>query len=147
MQVIGTNRYLTLCTYFTYLVWKIWFTCFLSYFPFRSKPKFNSKARMRILNPSRSFRVSVSLSTRFSAHSRRYASTKISDPLHILFCGSDEFSVASLRALHEEHRRNPNFIASIDVVCRPAKRVGRNLKEFRERNKPFIHIKGVDIDN
>lgn len=65
------------------------------------------------------------------AHSRRYISQKLSDPLRILFCGSDDFSIPSLRALYDEHTKNRDFIASIDVVCRPPKRVGRGLKQFR----------------
>lgn len=55
-----------------------------------------------------------------------------SDPLQILFCGSDDFSVASLQALHAEHTRNSKLVKSIDVVCKPAKRTGRGLKVFRE---------------
>ncbi|KAL1960198.1 hypothetical protein VTO42DRAFT_8741 [Malbranchea cinnamomea] len=61
----------------------------------------------------------------------RYYSKKC-DPLRILFCGSDEFSVASLNAIHTEHIKDPQTIASIDVVCRPGKRVGRGLKTIRE---------------
>ncbi|KAI1649238.1 Formyltransferase [Daldinia loculata] len=53
---------------------------------------------------------------------------KKSDPLRILFCGSDEFSCASLEALHQEHVRNPALIQSIDVVVRPGKRTGRGNK-------------------
>ena len=63
---------------------------------------------------------------------RRWSSTKISEPLRILFCGSDEFSIASLQALHREHQAQPELIESIDVVCRPPKRVGRGLKQVRE---------------
>ncbi|KAJ5678686.1 hypothetical protein N7462_006930 [Penicillium macrosclerotiorum] len=59
-------------------------------------------------------------------------STKSYDPLRILFCGSDDFSIASLRALHAYHLKQPSRIASIDVVCRPGKRVGRGLKKIRE---------------
>ena len=55
-----------------------------------------------------------------------------SDPLRVLFCGSDEFSIASLRALYREHERDKALIESIDVVCRPAKPVGRGLKDTRE---------------
>ncbi|EAL88547.2 methionyl-tRNA formyltransferase family protein, putative [Aspergillus fumigatus A1163] len=55
----------------------------------------------------------------------RFLATKTYDPLRILFCGADEFSIASLKALHEEHVRRPDRISSIDVVCRPGKRVGR----------------------
>ena len=63
---------------------------------------------------------------------RRWSSTRASDPLRILFCGSDEFSIASLQALHREKQAQPDFIMSIDVVCRPPKRVGRGLKQLRE---------------
>lgn len=63
---------------------------------------------------------------------RRYLSTKSCDPLRILFCGSDELSIASLRALHKEHVDNPGAVKSIDVVCRAGKRAGRGLKAIRE---------------
>ncbi|WEW55440.1 Methionyl-tRNA formyltransferase [Emydomyces testavorans] len=62
----------------------------------------------------------------------RRSSTKSCEPLRILFCGSDEISIASLNALHAEHNKSPETIASIDVVCRPGKRVGRGLKTIRE---------------
>lgn len=72
----------------------------------------------------------------FSHRSRRYATTprkkKISDPLHILFCGSDKFSCASLEALHAEHVRNPDLIQSIDVFVRPTKPTERGMKFFKE---------------
>lgn len=75
----------------------------------------------------------------FSHRSRRYATTprkkKISDPLHILFCGSDKFSCASLEALHAEHVRNPDLIQSIDVFVRPTKPTERGMKFFKE--SPF----------
>ncbi|KAK3903838.1 Methionyl-tRNA formyltransferase [Staphylotrichum tortipilum] len=58
--------------------------------------------------------------------------TKKSDPLRILFCGSDDFSCASLRALHDEQKRNAELIRSIDVVVRPGKRKGRGLKVLSE---------------
>ena len=63
---------------------------------------------------------------------RSYNSQAPFEPLRILFCGSDEFSVASLRALHKEHERDKTLIESIDVVCRPAKPVGRGLKDRRQ---------------
>ncbi|PLB41765.1 methionyl-tRNA formyltransferase [Aspergillus candidus] len=63
---------------------------------------------------------------------RWYSTSKPHEPLRILFCGSDEFSIASLEALHREHVREPRRISSIDVVCRPGKRVGRGLKKIRE---------------
>ena len=61
----------------------------------------------------------------------RFYTHKAINPLRILFCGSDELSVASLRALHGEHVEHPERIASIDVVSRPGKRVGRGLKSIR----------------
>ncbi|KAG7289708.1 hypothetical protein NEMBOFW57_006084 [Staphylotrichum longicolle] len=59
------------------------------------------------------------------------ASSK-SDPLRILFCGSDQFSCTSLQALHDEQQRNGDLIQSIDVVVRPSKPSGRGLKVLRE---------------
>ncbi|KAK8098425.1 formyl transferase [Apiospora kogelbergensis] len=53
---------------------------------------------------------------------------KQSDPLRILFCGTDAFSCASLRALYEEKLQNPGLVESIDVVVRPGKPYGRGLK-------------------
>ncbi|KAK4033974.1 Methionyl-tRNA formyltransferase [Parachaetomium inaequale] len=59
--------------------------------------------------------------------------SKRSDPLRILFCGSDEFSVASLKALHNEHKKTgTGLIQSIDVVVRPSKPTGRGYKVLRE---------------
>lgn len=58
----------------------------------------------------------------------RYHSSKATSPLRILFCGSDKLSVTSLQALYREHTKHPEHIASIDVVSRPAKKVGRGLK-------------------
>ncbi|KAF2490704.1 Formyltransferase [Lophium mytilinum] len=82
----------------------------------------------RLRLPVRSFRV-----PRYAAAaSRRFNSSKTSDPLRILFCGSDDFSISSLRAVHNEHLKDPGAIASIDVVHRPGKRTGRGLKELRE---------------
>lgn len=56
-----------------------------------------------------------------------------SEPLRILFCGSDEQSAACLRALHQESRDGASGIKSIDVVCRPEKRSGRGSKTVRSR--------------
>ncbi|KAI1737083.1 formyl transferase [Xylaria scruposa] len=75
------------------------------------------------------------VATQFFRQGRRYSTRpreKISDPLHVLFCGSDEFSCASLKALHEEHVQNPDLIRSIDVVVRPGKRTGRGYKVVRD---------------
>ncbi|KAH7358914.1 methionyl-tRNA transformylase [Plectosphaerella cucumerina] len=67
---------------------------------------------------------------RFSTTAHR--AQKTSDPLRILFCGSDEFSIAALRALHEEHKANDGLIQSLDVVVRPGKPTGRGMKTIRE---------------
>ncbi|KAF2280580.1 methionyl-tRNA formyltransferase [Westerdykella ornata] len=63
---------------------------------------------------------------------RRLTSTKPFDPLRILFCGSDGFSIASLRALYDAKQANQNFIESIEVAHRPGKRTGRGLKVIRQ---------------
>lgn len=62
---------------------------------------------------------------------RLYSSSGISKPLRILFAGSDEFSCASLRAIHAEHLRSPEFIASIDVLHQAPKKAGRGQKQLR----------------
>ncbi|KAI1187384.1 formyl transferase [Nemania serpens] len=74
------------------------------------------------------------VATSHSHRGRRYSTTpeKISDPLHILFCGSDDFSCASLKALHDEHVGNPDLVRSIDVVVRPGKPTGRGYKVIRD---------------
>lgn len=95
------------------------------------------------------------IARRFVAPSRRpdgwrcrhYSASKASDPLRILFCGSDEFSCASLEALHSEHLQNPSLVRSIDVVVRPGKRTGRGLKEIRQGTADDLHLKsGTEID-
>ena len=59
-------------------------------------------------------------------------SGKQHEPLNILFCGADEFSIYSLRALRALQEKRPEKIAGIDVVCRPDKYVGRGLKKIHE---------------
>lgn len=61
---------------------------------------------------------------------RSYSHTP-SPPLRILFCGSDEFSAASLQALHAEQKRDPSLIESISVLVRPPKPTGRGYKVLR----------------
>ena len=63
---------------------------------------------------------------------RCFSSKNFAEPLRILFCGSDEFSITSLKAVHEVHEQDKTVIDSVDVVCRPPKRVGRGLKKIRE---------------
>lgn len=75
----------------------------------------------------------VKLATiRYSRSLSTIGASKISEPLRVLFCGSDEFSSTSLRALHAEQQRNPAAIESIDVLYRPGKQSGRGLKNIRE---------------
>lgn len=62
------------------------------------------------------------------------ATAKSAEPLSILFCGSDAFSIASLRALSAAKQEVPGLIDSIHVVHRPAKPIGRGLKVLREGN-------------
>ncbi|KAF7543248.1 hypothetical protein G7Z17_g10893 [Cylindrodendrum hubeiense] len=63
---------------------------------------------------------------------RQCLSTSASDPLRILFCGSDEFSCISLKAVYEEKNQNKKLIESLDVMVLPPKRVGRGYKNIRE---------------
>lgn len=55
-----------------------------------------------------------------------------SEPLRILYCGSDDFSIPPLEALWSEHRRNPKGIEKIQVLVRPGKPTGRGYKTIRE---------------
>lgn len=83
---------------------------------------------MSLLSSIRSF----SLKRPYIFQCRRYLHEKQCDPLRILFCGSDNFSAASLEALDDDRRSNASsIIKSIDVVCRPGKRTGRGLKTIR----------------
>lgn len=63
---------------------------------------------------------------------------KTSDPLRILFCGSDQFSCASLSALHALHKEQPDLVESIDVLVRPGKPAGRGLKRIAVG--PLFHL-------
>ncbi|KAL9126947.1 MAG: hypothetical protein Q9217_004087 [Psora testacea] len=86
---------------------------------------------LRSLGPTTWGVISPPRTTKSVHHPRSYTTHKSYEPLRILFCGSDEFSIASLRALHKEHVQDSAFIASIDVVCRPGKPTGRGLKTIR----------------
>ncbi|KAF2184284.1 methionyl-tRNA formyltransferase [Zopfia rhizophila CBS 207.26] len=76
----------------------------------------------------------------------RYNSTKAADPLRILFCGSDEFSIASLRALNKAHQTYPELITSINVVHRPGKKTGRGLKVIREVPIKQVAVEELKLD-
>ncbi|KAJ3475701.1 hypothetical protein NLG97_g9369 [Lecanicillium saksenae] len=65
------------------------------------------------------------------ATSQRFAKDK-SDALRILFCGSDDFSCESLKALHAEHRRNKALVESVEVMVLPPKRMGRGNKKLAQ---------------
>lgn len=95
---------------------------------------------MKLPCSSRSFRR-TSIPVRIG---QRHASHRASEPLRILYCGSDDFSAVSLRALHELHRKKPTVVQSIDVVCKKAKRVGRGLKRLA-RSK--LHTMSVSQDH
>ncbi|KFZ19060.1 hypothetical protein V502_03845 [Pseudogymnoascus sp. VKM F-4520 (FW-2644)] len=75
--------------------------------------------------------VPQSTSYSYSANRRLYSSPA-TKPLRILFCGSDDVSIASLQALCDEQKRDPSSIASIDVLCRPGKPYGRGLRKIRD---------------
>ncbi|RDW61058.1 hypothetical protein BP6252_12441 [Coleophoma cylindrospora] len=68
-----------------------------------------------------------------------FYSTKVSKPLRVLFCGSDGFSSAALRVLHDEQRRDPQSIASIDVLCRPGKRTEVPIKAVAQELGLRVH--------
>ncbi len=95
-------------------------------------------ALSRLNGPARPLR---SLLTR--THTRSLSQLRDApEPLRILFCGSDGFSIASLEALNARRLRKRDFISSIDVVCRPGKRVGRGLKQIRDGESPSS-LKGM----
>jgi methionyl-tRNA formyltransferase len=97
-------------------------------------------------NPSRFVRFDPSLCSlsRF-ASTETSTQAKVSKPLRILFCGSDTFSAASLRALYAEQQRNPDGIRSIDVMVRPGKRSGRGMK-IRDGELQFLQFSMVPFN-
>ena len=94
---------------------------------------------MRLLRCDRVLRSGFVKSAPMRSWKRHYTAIKNFEPLRILFCGSDEFSIASVLKLHDEHQKSKDIISSIDVVCRPGKPTGRGLKTIREGNFPFNH--------
>src|ERR1700761_1384929 len=54
------------------------------------------------------------------------------DPLRILFCGSDAFSIASLKPLVKFMRDGNGIVETIDVLCRTDKPTGRGLKTLAQ---------------
>lgn len=60
---------------------------------------------------------------RFNSSDRKHDTA-----LRVLFCGSDEFSITSLEALHQYAASPDSNIASIDVATKTDKKTGRGLK-------------------
>ncbi|KAG5914218.1 hypothetical protein E4U42_000620, partial [Claviceps africana] len=58
-----------------------------------------------------------------------FFSPLVPEPLRILFCGSDAFSCASLRALHA---RLGSLVEALDVMVLPGRRVGRGPGVVRQ---------------
>jgi methionyl-tRNA formyltransferase len=78
-------------------------------------------------------RLTRFLSRRYTRAGRAPFSTRpTTDPLRILFCGSDKYSVACLEPLAQILHHDARNIESIDVLCRTDKPVGRGLKMLRE---------------
>ncbi len=92
------------------------------------------------------FPVKISHPSLQVLHKSRFYSAKVSKPLRILFCGSDDFSNASVRALVAERERDPQLIKSIDVLCRPGKRSGRSLKNIREGREEIHNGEATCVD-
>jgi len=88
-----------------------------------------------LLIPSRLFRHKCRHHASFLQQNKQRWSTTSRHtphaPLRILFCGADSFSIASLKALHEESKSPSSNILSIDVVTKKDKLSGRGLKRYR----------------
>lgn len=74
----------------------------------------------------------------FSSTASPFTQRRDSEPLRILFCGSDHFSCEALSALHDLHTQNPALVESIDVLVRPGKPSGRGLKRIAVG--PLFHL-------
>ncbi|KAG6003389.1 hypothetical protein E4U21_002064 [Claviceps maximensis] len=88
--------------------------------------------RLGTLPEPRLFAPPVRRCSRLTGPSALPREPRQSDPLRILFCGSDAFSCASLRALHEEHVRGGDVVEALDVMVLPGRRVGRGLKMVKQ---------------
>lgn len=81
-------------------------------------------------------RLVESFAIRLRRLTRSYSSTPClrqkegwDDKLRILFCGTDEFSIESLKALHDESQKTKQ-IKSIDVLTKKDKPIGRGSKRI-----------------
>lgn len=98
----------------------------------------------QMLRPLLSRHAKKSIALRAGSVWRRYSSNSDLQPLRILFCGADEFSIRSLDAVRKLQATDYESVQSIDVVCRPDKRVGRGLKKVQE--VPIkSYAKGLDL--
>jgi len=70
-------------------------------------------------------------------------STSRQEPLQILFCGADDFSIFSLEAFHKLRQVDPALIASIHVLCKNDKATGRGSKTI---SSPPIKAKALSLD-
>jgi hypothetical protein len=61
-----------------------------------------------------------------------FSTTSATQPLRILFCGSDAYSIACLEPLAQILEHGRHNIASIDVLCRTDKMVGRGYQTLSE---------------
>lgn len=68
-----------------------------------------------------------------------------SEPLRILYCGSDDFSIPPFEALLDEHRQHPERIEKIQVLVRPGKPTGRGYKTIRERESGARGLSSVRL--
>ncbi|EDO18463.1 hypothetical protein Kpol_1032p57 [Vanderwaltozyma polyspora DSM 70294] len=77
-------------------------------------------------------------SKRLNYSGRRYYFHNGKDPLKILFFGSDEFSIHSLRALNDIKSTGSGILDSIQVVTRSPKWCGRGKSILKET--PIMHV-------
>lgn len=94
-----------------------------------------------------SFRVVTRNINTFVIHRRLFShKTGTDDPLRILFCGTDDFSKESLRALHKYSQTLESNIDTIHVVTRTDKRVGRGRKQLSiPAIKPLAEKLGLPV--
>ncbi|ONH69568.1 Methionyl-tRNA formyltransferase, mitochondrial [Cyberlindnera fabianii] len=66
-------------------------------------------------------------------HTRHFStSSPFSNALKVAFFGSDEFSIQSLRRLHEASKQSPGLISHIDLIAKHPKATGRDLKTISD---------------
>ncbi|KFH44767.1 hypothetical protein ACRE_044460 [Hapsidospora chrysogenum ATCC 11550] len=96
-----------------------------------ARPAFGLVGRQQLAAAPR-YAVAAAAAAAAAAPWRRglYTTTsgKKSDPLRILFCGSDTVSTEALHALHEEWTWNRDLVQRLEVVVLPPKNTGRGYK-------------------